>query len=326
MRILVRGAGVAGLTAAYALKKHGFHVEVAEKSAAVGLGASHCAGGMLAPWCEGETADNQVVKAGQKSINWWAEAIPGLVMRKGTLVVARDRNTNELNRFASRTSHFEWLDEAGIAVLEPFLEDRYHRGLFFAEEAHTDPRAAMSRLYKRLRAMGVRFHFGEADLAEAGFDRIVDCTGKEAIADDSGLRGVRGEMLYLRTTDISLSRPVRLLHPRVPLYVVPQSGNRFIVGATMIESENEGVISARSLTELLDAAYLLHPAFGEAEVIETGAGIRPAYDDNIPRITEAGKYLTVNGMYRHGFLMAPHLAEDLLNHLLITCFLEGASQ
>ncbi|WP_298966889.1 glycine oxidase ThiO [uncultured Roseibium sp.] len=325
MRILIRGAGVAGLTAAYALTRRGFPVEVVEKSAAVGLGASHYAGGMLAPWCEGETADEQVVKAGKRSIGWWDEALPSLVIRKGTLVVAQGRDANELNRFASRTSHFEGLDEAGIAALEPALEGRFRRGLFFAEEAHVDPRAAISGLYKRLRAMGVRFHFGEADPAEAGFDRIVDCTGKAAISDGSGLRGARGEMLYLRTTEISLSRPVRLLHPRLPLYVVPQSGNRFMVGATMIESENDGAISARSLMELLNAAYALHPAFGEAEVIETGAGIRPTYANNIPRITEVGQYLTVNGMYRHGFLMAPHLAEDLVSHLLNTCFLKGTA-
>lgn len=326
MRILIKGAGVAGLTAAYALTGRGFHVEVAEKSSAIGLGASHYAGGMLAPWCEGETADDLVVKTGEMSIGWWDEALPGLVIRKGTLVVTHARDTSELERFASRTSHFEWLDEAGIAVLEPALEGRFRRGLFFPGEAHADPRAALSGLYKRLQAMGVRFHFGEANHAEAGFDRIVDCTGKAAISDHSELRGIRGEMLYLRTDEISFSRPVRLLHPRIPLYVAPQPGNRFMVGATMIESDHHGQISARSIMELLNAIYALHPALGEAELIETGVGIRPAYSDNMPRITGDGRFLSVNGMYRHGYLMAPFLAEELANHLSDMRLLKGMAR
>ena len=52
-----------------------------------------------------------------------------------------------------------------------------------------------------------------------------------------------------------LRRPVRLLHPRFPIYVVPWSGNRFMVGATQIESEADGPVTLRSALELLGAAY-----------------------------------------------------------------------
>jgi len=63
---------------------------------------------------------------------------------------------------------------------------------------------------------------------------------------------------------------VRLLHPRVPVYVVPRADGLFMVGATMIESDQGTRISARSMLELLSAAYALHPAFGEAEIVEIG--------------------------------------------------------
>jgi glycine oxidase len=311
MRILIKGAGVAGLTAAYALTGRGFDVEVADISATIGLGASHFAGGMLAPWCEGESADIRVVEAGKLSIDWWDEALPGLVKRKGTLVVAPSRDAAELERFASRTSQFKWVNEAEIAALEPTLGGRFKRGLFFPEEAQIDPRAALSGLQRRLQAMGVRFYFAAANMPEKSYDHVVDCTGAAAIQPGSALRGVRGEMLYLRTHEITLSRPVRLLHPRIPLYIAPQSDGRFMVGATMIESDHAGPITARSLMELLNAAYALHPAFGEAEVIETGSGVRPAYEDNIPKISDTGNTLSINGMYRHGFLMSPFLAEEL---------------
>ncbi|TIS72415.1 MAG: FAD-dependent oxidoreductase, partial [Mesorhizobium sp.] len=90
------------------------------------------------------------------------------------------------------------------------------------------------------------------------------------------LRGVRGEMLLLRSPEITLSRPVRLLHPRIPVYVVPRGDGLYMLGATMVETDGEGPVTARSVMELLNAAYSLHPTFGEAEIVETAAGVRPA--------------------------------------------------
>jgi glycine oxidase len=115
-------------------------------------------------------------------------------------------------------------------------------------------------------------------------------------------------MLLLRLRDVSLSRPIRVLHPRLPLYIVPRADGLFMVGATMIESDAPTRITARSMLELLSATYAVHPAFGEAEIIEIGTGVRPAFPDNLPRIGWHGGALYVNGLYRHGFLLAPALA------------------
>ena len=90
---------------------------------------------------------------------------------------------------------------------------------------------------------------------------------------------------------------------------------RFMLGATSIESEDTGV-SVRSALELLGAAYAVHPAFGEARIVEFGSGLRPAFPDNLPRITIArDNRIAVNGLYRHGFLIAPALAEMTLGYV-----------
>jgi glycine oxidase len=115
-------------------------------------------------------------------------------------------------------------------------------------------------------------------------------------------------MIVVETRDVELRRPVRLLHPRWPLYIVPRDNHRFMIGATTIEAEDDGV-SVRSALELLSAAYAVHPAFGEARIVEIGAGLRPAFPDNLPRIRIEGQRISVNGLYRHGFLLAPALAE-----------------
>ncbi|WP_430513797.1 glycine oxidase ThiO [Pannonibacter phragmitetus] len=315
--VLVRGAGVAGLAAALELSRRGLSVTVADTNSKPGHGASFYAGGMLAPWCEAETAGPEVLKLGLEAADWWDAAVPGLVSRKGTLVLCPPRDQVELRRFASRSSGHRMVDAAEIAELEPVLAGRFRTGLFFEEEAHLDPRLAMTALWKQLEAQGVSFRLGdEAQGAETDASLVIDCSGPGAIGRMPGLRGVRGEMLYLETTEISLSRPVRLLHPRHPLYVVPRGRGRFMVGATMIESDDGGPVTARSVMELANTAYALHPAFGEARIVELGAGVRPAFDDNMPRVvTEPerlpqGADLAVAGMYRHGFLLAPALARQ----------------
>ena len=98
------------------------------------------------------------------------------------------------------------------------------------------------------------------------------------------------------------------------LYIIPREHNRFMIGATSIEREDDGV-SVRSALELLSAAYAVHPAFGEARILEFGAGLRPAFPDNLPRITINGDRMAVNGLYRHGFLLAPALAELTLGYV-----------
>ena len=59
---------------------------------------------------------------------------------------------------------------------------------------------------------------------------------------------------------------------------------------------------------LFRSAFVIHPAFAEAEIVETGSDVRPAFIDNLPRLTRRGRTLYINGLYRHGFLLAPALA------------------
>ncbi|WP_319826332.1 FAD-dependent oxidoreductase [Thalassovita sp.] len=298
--ISVLGMGVAGLCVATALAERGLQVEVITPEGSPDP-ASWLAGGMLAPFCEGESAPDMVVKMGQSAADWWGARVGSLV-RMGTVVVAPLRDVAELDRFARATQAHHWVNPSD---LEPDLGGRFARGLFFADEAHMDPREAMRSLRTRMEGMGVRFHHGPAT------GQVIDCTGMAAAPQLPDLRAVRGEMLALYAPDVTLNRTVRLLHPRFPCYIVPRGDGHFMVGATMVESARNGPVSARAVMELLSAAYVVHPAFAEAEVTETGAGLRPAFPDNIPTIRYKGDRIYVNGMYRHGFLTAPALAEEL---------------
>jgi glycine oxidase len=305
-KVTVVGAGVAGLTTALELSERGIAVEVIERGSSVGEGCSRMAGGMLAPWCERAATDEAVMRLGAPSIDWWLRHYPGTV-RNGSLVVAPARDAAELTRFAERTETYEWRDADAIAALEPDLAGRFRRALFFPREAHLEPRRALPGLAEALAKRSVAIRFG---VEQAEGDFTIDCRGLAARDVLTDLRGVRGEMVVIRSREVSLSRPVRLLHPRIPLYIVPRGEGVFMIGATAIESEARGGVRVRSAVELLNAAYALHPAFGEAEILELGTDLRPAFPDNLPAVRRGPNGLLVNGLYRHGFLLAPAMARQ----------------
>jgi len=311
--VTIIGAGVAGLWAARSCLARGLRPRLVDRSGPPGPHTcSWWAGGMLAPECEGATAEPSVITHGRKAAALWGDVTT--VSSRGTLVLAPERDRAELNRFAARTTAHVACDDDAIAVLEPDLGARHKRGLFFAKEAHLDPRQALNDLVRSLAALGVVIE--QAEITPDNVQGpVIDCRGLAAQGDLQGLRGVRGEMIVLHSDEIMLTRPIRLLHPRHPLYVVPRADGLFMLGATQIESASRGPMTARSALELLSAAYALDPRFAEAAIVEMGADLRPAFADNVPRVVQRGHVLHLNGLFRHGFLMAPALAEQAATFL-----------
>jgi glycine oxidase len=316
--ISVIGAGIAGAWQALLFANSGRSVTLHERSdAAMTQATSHWAGGMLAPYCEAEGAEPVIVRLGLRSLKLWREYFP-LVPFNGSLVVAHARDRADFERFARLTSGYQRLDAQGVSEIEPSLEGRFREGLFYADEGHVEPRKILPELHARIREAGGAIEFNSEvepeDIQGDAGGIVIDCRGLAARKDQPELRGVKGELILIETDEVELSRPVRLIHPRFPLYVIPRGNNRFMLGATSIENESSGV-SVRSALELLGAAYAVHPAFAEARILEFGSGLRPAFPDNLPRIAVNNEKIAVNGLYRHGFLLAPALAELTLGYI-----------
>lgn len=315
--VSIIGAGIAGAWQALLFAQAGHAVTLHERGdAGMTDATSHWAGGMLAPWCEAEVAEPIISRLGRRSLDIWRRELPDTPFN-GSLVVAHPRERNDFERFARMTAEHRRLDATALAELEPSLEGRFREALFFPAEGHVEPRRVLPKLHERIKAAGGTIKFDSDVSAQnlQGLDGIViDCRGLAARAEEPELRGVKGEMILIETDEVELSRPVRLIHPRWPLYVIPREDNLFMLGATSIEAEDTGV-SVRSALELLGAAYAVHPAFGEARIVEFGSGLRPAFPDNLPRIGINGEKISVNGLYRHGFLIAPALAELTLHYV-----------
>jgi len=303
IKVHIIGSGIAGLTCAYQLQQHG--VDVHLTTANSGPDSASCswwAGGMLAPYCEQETAEPLIEKLGLEGIRFWQQLATHTELdfkANGTLVVAQARDQSVMRHFERMTDHSQRVNSDQLKQLEPSLE-HFSSGLFFADEAHLTPRVAIDILWKQLQLNGASIYtqqrLSEQQLSETArhYDWQIDCRGLGAKSALNDLRGVKGEMLHLYSPEVELNRPIRLLHPRHPLYVVPRADH----------------------LELLSAAYAIHPAFAEAEIIEIGVDARPAFDDNLPKIRRYGNVIYVNGLFRHGFLVGPTVARHITDLIL----------
>jgi len=346
-RVGIAGAGLLGRLLAWKLVKQGCEVTLFDASKLFdqdripSLTAAYTAAGMIAPLSEAVATEKLIFDLGRESLALWPRWLAALTAEtgqtinyehNGSLVIAHPQDHAELvqfqcdlNRTLGAQAQAEQLDRAGVHSLEPDLADHFHNGLLLPEEAHIDNYHLMDLLLQRCLQLGVQVHDESkvnvdtrriySDNAEHHFDLVLDCRGAGAKAQWPQVRGVRGEVLTVQTRDVQLSRPVRLMHPRYQLYVVPKPDNFFVIGATQIESEDRSPMTVQSIMELSSALYTISPAFAEARISDLSVNLRPSLTDNRPRIEATDGLIKINGLFRHGYLLAPVVIETLLQWL-----------
>lgn len=316
MRVEIAGAGLMGRMIGWRLAEGGAEVTLHERaSREAPESAAQAAAAMLAPVSEYPDADPAIFEMGRRSLELWPPLLDALDVPysiDGSLLVAHGPDGPLLDKFhrslgVEGTTEARWLDGDGIGALEPALAGRFQRGLYLPNEGWLDNRALLDALEPRCGEIRYR---DAVDPNGLRADIVIDCRGVGAGL--KGLRGVRGEAIRVRAPEVELARPVRLMHPRYQLYAAPRPGGEYVIGATQIESDSEQGVTVRSALELLSAAFALHAGFAEAEILELCVGLRPAFADNLPRIEWDGGVLRVNGLYRHGFLIAPALVEHVI--------------
>lgn len=308
--------------------------------------AAFTAAGMLSPIAELDNAEPEVAALGWRSITLWQELIASLpeprpmLQVAGSLLLAHrgDEGSAQrvLDRIAAAQSQTAWqralpeytgvqkLNPAQLATLEPALAGAAQSWLL-GGEGMIDTVAAMLAMHAA--ASGVEWHWGSrvTDVSDSGqislqdgsthsFDIAIDVRGVGAQSSSTPIRGVRGETIWLHAPAHGLQRPVRLLHPRYRVYIVPRNAETIFIGASEIESQDYSPVSLRSAVELMTAAHSVLPALAEARIMRLDSNCRPATPDNNPLLQWQGQRLSIKGLFRHGWLLAPALVEQALQN------------
>ena len=330
-----------GRLLAWQLTRLGYAITLFERDTFVhkssdGHAAAYTAAGMLTPVSEADSAEPAIVELGLQALTLWPDIVASLntdvdFHQRGSLIVAHPNDQADFEHFHRQLARFPFdqnpiqsLDQWQLSQVNLELSRRFTQASYIANEAWLSPPLVMRALAERLIHHGAEIieqaHvevLNNGNVSSNGktwtFDHTIDCRGLGAKADMPQLRGVRGEVIWLHAPEVELHQLVRLMHPRYRIYIVPRAHHRFVIGATHIESNNRQPITVRSALELLSAAYSVHPGFAEANIIETRTNCRPALPDNLPQLYSENNVLRINGLYRHGFLLAPALANMAIN-------------
>ncbi|CAA6804678.1 MAG: Glycine oxidase ThiO (EC [uncultured Sulfurovum sp.] len=337
MNIGIAGVGLVGRVLALNLLQQGHTLTLFDEDTAYGdSAAGMTAAGMLAVFAELESAESIIFEHGQRSIALWPELLKQInildaYQQEGSIITAHPQDYNELEHFietlqskVSEASEIQRLDKEGIVALEPDLE-QHSKAFYIPHEGQVDAQRFMHASseyllahsdvtwHQKTKVMDVSSGAIFANNEVQHFDWVFDTRGLGAQEQVNDLRGVRGEVFWLDAPEVHITRPTRMLHPRYKIYIVPRPNNRYVIGATEIESEDKSPMSVRSSLELLSAVYSMHSGFAEARIVNMLTNCRPSLRDNLPKIEHSTKMTRINGLYRHGYLLAPAIVEKALN-------------
>ena len=323
MEISIAGAGLIGRLLGWQLQDQDHDVTLYERSSEDSpQSAAHVAAALLGPLSERPECPQEIWDLAVESMSvWpiWLEELNVPYGVDGSVVVAHGSDGPLLRKFTRtlkslKVDGVREIDRHGLSLLEPDLPDHFQYGVYLQDEGWLDNRELLSAL--AIRCGPIRYN-EEVNPAGLRGDIVVDCRGVGD--DDPEIRGVRGEVIRVRAPEVFFTRPIRLMHPKYHIYISPRPGNEYVIGATQIESESRKNTTVRSALELLSAAFTIHSGFAEAEIIEMSVGLRPAFPDNRPRVRWRGAVLQVNGLFRHGFLVAPAVVSSAKQEIQSAC-------
>ena len=343
MNVAIIGAGVLGRLLALQLIENNCTVTIFDKDELnAPNNAASTSAGMLCPLGEIIHAPPVVAEKGWWSLERWPSILQKLTgmdeekesvffQQEGSLALAFPQDKacfqqlqQDMNLKVKDADAVAWLNKSELTSLEPSLQT-FTQGVHLKSEGQLCNRTFLrvsARVLKERCEVKEKKEITEQEIEDLQntFDFVFDCRGSGAIEkplyeSQQPLRGVRGEVARVYCPEVSLSRPLRIIHPRNSIYIVPKPNHEFVIGATEVETHSEHPITVRSTLELLSTLYSVHPGFAEAQVLETNVGIRTAYADNIPTVSQHGNLITMNGCYRHGWLVGPAVVQDALELL-----------
>lgn len=343
--VVIIGAGVIGLSIAWHLRRKNTEVYLFDKGL-VGHEASAAAAGMITPASEIRYGEHHLLNLFLESLKIYPsfvqeiEKASGIFVdfqKNGSLLVAIDQDDEaELTRFHDYQKELglnvTMLTPSQILEKEPRLSSHCQLGVEAHDECFVDNRLLVATLKQAvIRSGGHVIENREVTALDVQQNRVIGIqTGHEKISSDQvilatgihtkldglpdhlhlPIRPIKGQALeikpYQKKESQILSHAVRTIH-RYPVYLVPRSDGRIIVGATNEEMGIDNKVTAGAILDLLYGAWKILPAIEEMEFLKTWVGHRAASRDHLPIVgpSDMEGLSFAMGMYRHGILLTP---------------------
>ncbi len=338
MRIVIIGAGVAGLATGWRLAQAGAAVTILERGQP-GSGATGASAGMLAVTAELlEAGEAETIFARHSNVLWpdfatELEEISGRsigLSSPGALILASD--ANGLARLAG---HGEGLDAAAVKARFPMLAGGFAGGLWSPNEALVDSRALAAALAIAFVRAGGQLKLNEAVakiekpdgrvtgvLTQFGLypaDAVIAANGAwiSDLVPGAGIAPVKGQMIALAPpAGEKLPTPVIWGNG---IYMLARGG-RLLVGATVEDRGFDTSTTEEARRDLRGRAEAVMPSLRRWTLVDHWAGLRPRAPDGLPLLgpTATPGLYVAGGQFRNGILFAPALAENMAGQILGT--------
>ncbi len=344
MKVIIIGAGVAGLAIAWRMAKAGAQVLVLDR-AQPARGATYASAGMIAATAEVAVAGSPEIQFSRRSRDLWPnfarelESVSGVDVafrQDGALIVPGDSKEAQSLLSGAMSGEAELLDPKQARIRAPMLAPDIVGALWAPRDAQVDNRALGQALTNAAIRAGAKLSANEpvVRIEQSDGGELVVLTAfrihrAEAVVLAAGawsgeigglaanlpIRPVKGEMLAL-AAPAGEALPVPLLWGH-GIYLVPRR-DRVLVGATVEEAGFDSMPSAHARAWLIERAKALVPSLSGWTIREHWAGFRPASSDGLPIIGESGTpgLFIASGQYRNGILFAPALAEAVTQIIL----------
>ncbi len=325
--ITIRGAGIFGLSIAWACVSRGARVQVVDPHGP-GAGSSGGLVGALAPHVPENWNDKKAFQFDSLMMaeEFWSEVVrtggvsPGFA-RRGRLQPLADDRAVELARTRSETAQELWQGKAQwrlreAAEMGPWCPAS-PTGLVVEDtlSARIHPRRACDALVAALSVRDVQI-LPEAE--DRG--KVIHATGlaglealNAAFGGSVGV-GVKGQAALLRHA----AGPV----PQVfadGVHIIPHFDGTVAIGSTSERTFDDPESTDAQLDALIEQAQRTLPVLHSAEVIERWAGVRPRTKSRAPMLgahpLHAGQFIA-NGGFKIGFGMAPKVAQVMADLVL----------
>ncbi|MBY6115076.1 FAD-binding oxidoreductase [Mameliella alba] len=327
VEVTVRGAGIFGLSVAWACVRRGARVRVVDPFGP-GAGSSGGVVGALAPHVPENWNDKKAFQLDSLLMAeaFWAEVestggvSPGYA-RTGRLQPLADENAVALARQRAGGAAELW---QGCATWEVIASEGLRglapsspTGLLIRDTltARMCPRRACAALVAALEVSGAHVVPEAEDQGAVvwatGWRGLLDLT--EALGRKVG-DGVKGQAVLLRYP--AQEDPQLFVDG---LHIVPHADGTVAVGSTSERDFDDPTATDDQCQALIDRAYAAVPALHGAAVLERWAGVRPRARSRAPLLGAwPGRegHFVANGGFKIGFGMAPKVGEVMADLIL----------